>query len=106
MFFICSIVVALPNIFLECAILTRLVSSPFAMGTPSRFVSGAGRSPRQRMFKGPLMSLVLDNPRSVVSRAEAFREHADECRRQAEWWLKIADETEENRPQSEAALGG
>jgi hypothetical protein len=74
------------------------------------------------MFKGPLMSLVLDNPRSVVSRAEAFREHADECRRQAEWsrdpadkerwlkiaekWLKIAHETEENRPQSETAPGG
>ena len=71
------------------------------------------------MFKGPLMSLVLDNPRSVVSRAEAFREHADECRewsrdpadkerwlKIAEKWLKIAHETEENRPQSEAALGG
>jgi hypothetical protein len=68
------------------------------------------------MFKGPLMSLVLDKPRSVVSKAEAFREHADECRRQAEWsctpadkkrwlkiaenWLKIAEETEEGRPQS------
>jgi hypothetical protein len=67
------------------------------------------------MFKGPLMSLVLDKPRSVVSKAEAFREHADECRRQAEWsrtadkkrwlkiaenWLKIAQETEEGRSRS------
>jgi len=68
------------------------------------------------------MSLVLDNAPSVVSRAEVFREHADECRRQAEgsrdpadkerWlkiaekWFKIAHETEEDRPQSEAALGG
>jgi hypothetical protein len=62
------------------------------------------------------MLLVLDKPRSAVSRAEAFREHADECRRQAEWscspadkerwlkiaekWLKIAQETEEDWPQS------
>jgi hypothetical protein len=68
------------------------------------------------MFKGPLMLLVLDKPRSVVSRAEAFREHAAECRRQAEWslvpadkerwlkiaekWLKIAREAEEDWPQS------
>jgi hypothetical protein len=46
------------------------------------------------------MSLVLDKPRSVASRAEAFREHAEECRRQAEWsrvpadkarWLMIAE---------------
>ena len=58
------------------------------------------------------MSLVLDKPRSVVLRAKAFREHADECRRQAEWslvpadkarwlriaekWLKIAQEIEES----------
>jgi hypothetical protein len=62
------------------------------------------------------MSLVLDKPRSLVSRLQAFREHADECRRQAEWsrvpadkerwlkiaekWLKIAQETEEDWPQS------
>jgi len=48
----------------------------------------------------------------VVSKAKAFREHADECRRQAEWslvpadkarwlriaekWLKIAQEIEES----------
>jgi hypothetical protein len=62
------------------------------------------------------MSLVLDESRSVVSRAEAFREHADECRRHAEWshvpadkarwlmiaekWLKLARETEEDWRQS------
>jgi hypothetical protein len=58
------------------------------------------------------MLLVLGKPRSVVSKAKAFREHADECRRQAEWslvpadkarwlriaekWLKIAQEIEES----------
>jgi hypothetical protein len=62
------------------------------------------------------MSLVLDKPRSVASRVEAFREHAYDCRRQAEWsrdpadkarwlmiaekWLKIARETEEDWTQS------
>jgi hypothetical protein len=58
------------------------------------------------------MLLVLGKPRSAVSKAKAVREHADECRRQAEWslvpadkarwlriaekWLKIAQEIEES----------
>jgi hypothetical protein len=37
------------------------------------------------------MSLALDERRSAVSKVEAFRAHANECRQQAQWSLDPAD---------------